>query len=53
MEETKGQFRACSPTYGGAIDAPDCIEGGYKVLDRKAGIALSNYRYQKRTSRRY
>lgn len=53
MEETKGQFQACSPTYGGAIDAPDCIEGGYKVLDRKAGIALSNYRYQKRTSRRY
>jgi len=32
MEEAIGQFKAVSPTYSGAMDAPDCIEGGYKVL---------------------
>lgn len=53
METTAGQFKAVSPTYKGAIDAPDCIEGGYKVLDKKGGMALNNYRYQKRNSRRY
>lgn len=53
MEETVGQFKAVSPTYKGAIDAPDCIEGGYKVLDKKGGMALNNYRFQKRSSRRY
>lgn len=53
MNEVIGQFEAVSPTYSGAIDAPDCAEGGYKVLDRKGGMALSTYRHQKRKSRRY
>lgn len=53
MLETEGQFKAVSPTYAGAIDAPDCIEGGYKVLDRKGGLALNTFRYQKRNSRKY
>ena len=53
MEETEGQFKSVSPTYGGAIDAPDCIEGGYKILDKKGGMALNSYRYQKKVSRRY
>lgn len=53
MKETEGQFKAVSPTYGGAIDAPDCIEGGYKILDKKGGMALNNYRYQKRSSRKF
>ena len=53
MEEAVGQFKAVAPAYGGAMDAPDCIEGGYKVLDKKAGMALNNFRYQKRSSRRY
>jgi hypothetical protein len=26
MEETEGQFKAVSPTYAGAMDAPDCVE---------------------------
>lgn len=53
MQETDGQFKAVSPTYKGAMDAPDCIEGGYKILDKKGGMALNNFRYQKRSSRRY
>lgn len=53
MVETEGQFKAVSPTYKGAVDAPDCIEGGYKVLDKKGGMALNTFRYQKRRSRRY
>lgn len=53
MEETIGQFKAVSPTYGGAMDAPDCVEGGYKVLDRKGGMTLNAFRYQKKSSRRY
>jgi hypothetical protein len=53
MQETDGQFKSVSPTYKGAVDAPDCIEGGYKILDRRGGMALNNYRHQRRTSRRY
>ncbi len=53
MIETEGQFKAVSPTYKGAIDAPDCVEGGYKVLDKKGGMALNTFRCQKRQSRRY
>lgn len=53
MVETEGQFKAVSPTYKGAMDAPDCVEGGYKVLDKRGGMALNTYRYQKRRSRRY
>ena len=53
MEETVGQFKAVSPTYKGPVDAPDCIEGGYEVLDKKAGMALNTYRYQKKRSRKY
>lgn len=53
MEETLGQFEAVSPTYGGAMDAPDCVEGGYEILDKKGGMALNTYRYQSRASRKY
>lgn len=53
MKTVIGQFEKVSPVYSGAIDAPDCVEGGYKVLDRRGGMALNNYRYQKRSSRRY
>lgn len=53
MKETDGQFKAVSPTYKGAMDAPDCIEGAYKILDQRGGMALNNYRFQKRASRRY
>lgn len=53
MDETEGQFKAVSTTYGGAMDAPDCIEGGYKVLDRKGGMALNQFRYNRQPSRRY
>lgn len=53
MQETEGQFKAVSPTYKGAMDAPDCIEGGYKILDKKGGMALNTFRYQKRSSRKY
>lgn len=53
MEATEGQFKAASATYTGAVDAPDCIEGGYKMLDKHGGRAISTYRYQKRASRRY
>ena len=53
MKETEGQFKSVSPTYGGAIDAPDCVEGGYKILDKKGGMALNTFRYQKRSSRKY
>lgn len=53
MQETEGQFKAVSPTYRGAVDAPDCVEGGYKLLDRNMGRALTSFRYQKRSSRRF
>ena len=53
MVETEGQFKAVSPTYKGAMDAPDCIEGGYKILDKKGGMALNTFRFQKRSSRKY
>lgn len=53
MKEAIGQFKAVSPTYAGALDAPDCVEGGYKVLDHKRGMARNGYRAQHRVSRRY
>lgn len=53
MEETEGQFKAVSPTYGGAMDAPDCVEGGYKILDLNIAKRTGTYRAAKRTSRRY
>jgi hypothetical protein len=53
MKSSTGQFEKVSPTYSGAIDAPDCVEGGYKVLDKRGGMSLNNHRYQRRCSRRY
>ena len=53
MQETEGQFKAVSPTYAGAMDAPDCIEGGYTVLDKKGGMSLNKFSYKKKRSRRF
>ena len=53
MQETIGQFQAVSPSYSGAMDAPDCIEGGYCILDKKLAQRKGTYRTQKRASRRY
>lgn len=53
MEETEGQFKSVSPTYRGAMDAPDCIEGGYKKLDERSRKIVTTYRVQKRASRKY
>lgn len=44
MQTAIEQFLVVSPTYRGAIDAPDCIEGGYKVLDENLSKRLSTYR---------
>jgi hypothetical protein len=53
MNETEGQFKAVSPTYKGAMDAPDCIEGGYKILDEKVRVKSNTYRTGTRSDRRY
>jgi len=53
MQETIGQFQAVSPSYSGAMDAPDCIEGGYCILDKKLAQRQGTYRAQRRASRRY
>jgi hypothetical protein len=53
MNETEGQFKAVSPTYGGAIDVPDCIEGGYKILDEKVRVKSNTYSFGSRADRRY
>lgn len=53
MQTVVEQFGVVSPTYKGAIDAPDCIEGGYKILDEKLAQRQGTYRAQRRASRRY
>lgn len=53
MQTVAEQFLVVSPTYKGAIDAPDCIEGGYKILDEKLAQRQGTYRTQRRSSRRY
>lgn len=53
MQTVVEQFLVVSPTYKGAIDAPDCIEGGYKILDEKLAQRRGTYRTQQRISRRY
>jgi hypothetical protein len=53
MKTTAGQFKAASPTYKGPLDAPDCVEGGYKLLDENRGRSLTEYRCPKKLSRRY
>jgi len=53
MQTVIGQFTSVSPTYKGAIDAPDAIEGGYYILDMNIMARAGTYRYQKRSSRRY
>lgn len=47
------QFYVVSPTYKGAVDAPDCIEGGYWILDQRIAQRQGTYRTQRRASRRY
>lgn len=53
MQTIEEQFKVVSPTYKGNIDAPDCIEGGYKVLDDNLAKRQGTYRYQARPSRKY
>lgn len=53
MQTVVEQFGVVSPTYKGAMDAPDCIEGGYKILDEKLAQRQGTYRVQRRASRRY
>ncbi|WP_165026801.1 hypothetical protein [Dysgonomonas sp. ZJ279] len=53
MQTVVDQFLVVSPTYRGAIDAPDCIEGGYKILDENVARRQSTYRSQTRSNRRY
>lgn len=53
MQTVVEQFLVVSPTYKGAIDAPDCIEGGYKILDENLARRQGTYRVQRRNSRRF
>ncbi|WP_108821057.1 hypothetical protein [Dysgonomonas sp. Marseille-P4361] len=53
MQTVVEQFGVVSPTYKGAMDAPDCIEGGYKILDENLAKRQGTYRTQRRSSRRY
>lgn len=51
MQIVTEQFMVVSPTYRGAIDAPDCIEGGYKILDDNLARRAGTFRAQRRTNR--
>ena len=53
MQTAIGQFQSVSPTYKGAIDAPDAVEGGYYILDMNIAARSCNYRAQKRSSRKF
>ena len=53
MQTVIGQFTSVSPTYRGAVDAPDAVEGGYHILDMNVMARAGTYRCQKRNSRRY
>lgn len=53
MQTVIGQFMSVSPTYKGAVDAPDAVEGGYYILDMNLMARAGTYRFQKRNSRRY
>ncbi|HML64654.1 MAG TPA: hypothetical protein PKC55_07485 [Dysgonomonas sp.] len=53
MQTCTEQFYVVSPTYRGAIDAPDCIEGGYKILDENIAKRAGTYRTQRRANRGY
>lgn len=53
MQTVEGQFLVVSPTYQGNLDAPDCIEGGYKILDENLARRHSTFRAQPRISRRH
>lgn len=53
MQTVSEQFLVVSPTYRGAIDAPDCIEGGYKILDENIAKRAGTYRVQRRVNRGY
>lgn len=51
MQLTVEQFLVVSPTYRGAIDAPDCIEGGFKILDDNLAKRLGTYRRPRQINR--
>lgn len=53
MQTAIGQFMVVSPTYRGAIDAPDCIEGAYKILDENQHKRAGTFRAPARTNRGY
>lgn len=53
MQTAVGQFKSVSPTYRGAIDAPDAVEGGYYILDMNMMQRAGTWRTPKKASRRY
>ena len=53
METAVGQFKSVSPTFRGAIDAPDAVEGGYYILDMNMAARAGTFRAQKRPNRKY
>ena len=53
MQTVVGQFTSVSPTWKGAMDAPDAVEGAYHILDMNVLARAGTYRYQKRSSRKY
>ena len=53
MQTLVGQFKSVSPTYRGAIDGPDAVEGGYHILDKNIAARAGTFRSAKRISRKY
>ncbi|MDR3093651.1 MAG: hypothetical protein LBU62_03270 [Bacteroidales bacterium] len=53
MQTVCGQFTSVSPTYKGAMDAPDAVEGGYHILDMNMMARAGTYRFGKKTNRQY
>lgn len=53
MQTVAEQFRAVSPAYRGAVDAPDAVEGGYHIMDMDLAARAGTYRVQQRASRKF
>lgn len=53
MQTVTEQFYVVSPTYRGAIDAPDCIEGGYTILNQNVAKRAGTFRAPRRVNRGY
>jgi hypothetical protein len=53
MQTLTGQILSVSPTYRGAIDGADGVEGGYYILDKNLLARAGTYRVQKRINRKF